>query len=74
VSDREKTCLGPQNGLRSLETEKVLKIVSCQRTVLSQLDKVGGHQDPPGSLSQWRGRFKSKVIMKSEEYEELDVQ
>jgi hypothetical protein len=30
--------LGPQNGLESLGTEKLLKIVSCQETILSQLE------------------------------------
>jgi hypothetical protein len=41
--------LGPQNGPGSSGTEKLLKIVSCQKIVLSELDKVDGHQDPPGS-------------------------
>jgi hypothetical protein len=39
----KKHRLGPQNGPRSLGTEKLLKIVSCQKNVLSQLEKVGGH-------------------------------
>jgi hypothetical protein len=33
--------------------EKLLKIVNyqnCQKTVLSQLEKVGGHRYPPGSI------------------------
>jgi hypothetical protein len=38
--------LGPQNGLGSSGIEKVLKIVSCQKTKLSQLKMVGGHRDP----------------------------
>jgi hypothetical protein len=42
--------LGPQNGLGSSGTEKLLKIVSCQKTILSQLDKVGGHRDHAGSI------------------------
>jgi hypothetical protein len=42
--------LGPQNDLRSLGVEKLLKIVSFQKTMLSQLEKVGGHQDPTGSI------------------------
>jgi hypothetical protein len=46
----KKHRLGPQNGSGS---EKLLKIVNyqnCQKTVLSQLEKVGGHRYPPGSL------------------------
>jgi hypothetical protein len=43
----KKHRLGPQNGPESSGTEKLLKIVSCQKTVLSQLEKVGGHRDPP---------------------------
>jgi hypothetical protein len=39
----KKCHLGPQNGLGSLGTEKMLKIVSCQKTILSQLENVGGH-------------------------------
>jgi hypothetical protein len=43
----KKRRLGPQNGPESLGPKKLLKIVSCQKTVLSQLEKVGGHRDPP---------------------------
>jgi hypothetical protein len=46
----KKHRLGPQNGS---ESEKLLKIVNyqnCQKTVLSQLENVGGHQYPPGSI------------------------
>jgi hypothetical protein len=50
----KKHRLGPQNGPGSLGTEKLLKIVSCQKIVLSQLEKVGGHRDPPGSdITPW---------------------
>jgi hypothetical protein len=46
-----KICrLGPQNGPKSLGHIKLLKIVSCQKIVLRQLEKVGGHRDPPESL------------------------
>jgi hypothetical protein len=34
----KKIHLGPQNGPRSLGPEKLLKIVNCQQTVLSQLE------------------------------------
>jgi hypothetical protein len=42
----KKHRLGPQNDPRSVG---LLKIVSCQKIVLIQLEKVGGYQDPPGS-------------------------
>jgi hypothetical protein len=35
VLDHEKYRLGPQNGPRSLGTEKMLRIVGCQQIVLS---------------------------------------
>jgi hypothetical protein len=35
VIDPEKFHLGHQNGLGSLGIEKLLKIVSCQKTILS---------------------------------------
>jgi hypothetical protein len=38
VLDLKKLHLGPQNGPESLGTEKLLKIVNCQKTVLSQLE------------------------------------
>jgi len=44
----KKCRLGPQNGFESLGPEKLLKIVSFQKNVLSQMEKVGGHRDPPG--------------------------
>ena len=40
--------------LKVWDPKKLLKIVNyqnCQKNVLSQLEKVGGHQYPPGSLS-----------------------
>jgi hypothetical protein len=43
---QKKRRLGPQNGSRSSGPEKLLKIVNyqnCQKVVLSQLEKVGGH-------------------------------
>jgi hypothetical protein len=43
----KKCCLGPQNDLKILGPEKLLKIVSCQKIVLSQLEKVSGHRDSP---------------------------
>jgi hypothetical protein len=49
----KKRRLGPQNGSESSGPEKLLKIVNyqnCQKIVLSQLEKVGGHRYPPRSL------------------------
>jgi hypothetical protein len=48
-----ENCQEPQNGSRN---EKLLKIVNyqnCQKTILSQLEKVGGHQYPLGSISHY---------------------
>jgi hypothetical protein len=48
----KKRRLGPQNGSGSSGPKKLPKIVNyqnCQKTVLSQLEKVGGHRYPPGS-------------------------
>jgi hypothetical protein len=49
----KKRHLGPQNGSEVSGPEKLLKIVNyqnCQKIVLSQLEKVGGHRYPPGSV------------------------
>ena len=32
------------------DPKKLLKIVNCQKAVLSHLEKVGGHQYPPESI------------------------
>jgi len=39
----KKRHLGTQNDLGSLGPEQLLKIISCQKNVLSQSKKVGGH-------------------------------
>jgi hypothetical protein len=49
VPNREKMLFMPSS-LGSLGPEKLLKIVSCQKNVLSQLENVGGHRDPPESI------------------------
>jgi hypothetical protein len=48
VLDPKKLHLGPQNGPRSLGTEKLLKIVSCQKTCFEPVG-IGGW--PP--ISTW---------------------
>ena len=57
-----KRRLGPQNGSGSSRPEKMLKIVGRAETyklkelmVGVQMDSVGGHQYPPGSLSPKNG-------------------
>jgi hypothetical protein len=50
----KKCRLGPQNGSGISRPKKLLKIVNyqnCQKTILSQLENMGGHRYPPGSLS-----------------------
>jgi hypothetical protein len=49
----KKRRLGPQNGSGSSGPEKLPKIVNyqnCQKIVLSELEKVGGHRYPPGNV------------------------
>ena len=45
--DPEKPSFRPSKWFQKL---KLLKIVNCQKIVLSQLEKVGGHRYPPGSI------------------------
>jgi hypothetical protein len=55
--------LGPQNGSRSSGPEKLLKMVNCatinetkklkETMVWVQVEKVGGHQYPPGSVTPY---------------------
>jgi hypothetical protein len=41
--------LGPQNGTGSKKLLKIVNCQICQKIVLSQSEKVGGHRYPPGS-------------------------
>jgi hypothetical protein len=45
----KKHRLGPQNGSGSETMLKIVNYQNCQKTVLSQLEKVGGHRYPAGS-------------------------
>jgi hypothetical protein len=45
--DLEKPSFRPSKWPQKL---KLLKIVNCQKNVLSQLEKVGGHRYPPESI------------------------
>jgi hypothetical protein len=42
--------LGPQNGPESLKLLKIVNCQNCQKIVLRELEKVGGHRYPPGSI------------------------
>jgi hypothetical protein len=39
----KKRRLGPQNSHENLGSEKLLKIINCQKIVLIPLEEVGGH-------------------------------
>jgi hypothetical protein len=47
--DPEKPSLRPSKWPRKLKLIKIVNCQNCQKTVLSQLEKVGGHQYPYGS-------------------------
>jgi hypothetical protein len=47
----KKHRLGPQNGSGSKKLLKIVNYQNCQKIVLSQLEKVGGHRYPPGSIN-----------------------
>jgi len=49
--DLEKPSFRPSKWPRKLKPTKNSKLPNCQKTVLSHLEKVGGHQYPPGSVS-----------------------
>jgi hypothetical protein len=48
--DPEKPSFRPSKWPRKLKLLKIVNCQNCQKTVLSQLEKVGGHRYPPGSL------------------------
>jgi hypothetical protein len=46
--------------------KKLLKIVNyenCQKTILNQLEKVGGHRYPPISLQKDPAIIKKKIVL-----------
>jgi hypothetical protein len=49
--DAEKASFRPSKWTRKLKLLKIVNCQNCQTTVLSQLEKVGGHRYPPGSCS-----------------------
>jgi hypothetical protein len=49
--DPEKPSFRPSKWLRKLKLLKIINSQNCQKIVLSQLGKVGGHRYPPGSCS-----------------------
>jgi hypothetical protein len=48
--DTEKTSFRPSKWPRKLKLLKIVNCQNCQKTVLSQLEKVGGHRYPYGSI------------------------
>jgi hypothetical protein len=48
--DPKKTSFRPSKWPRKLKLLKIVNCQNCQKTVLSQLEKVGGHRYPSGSL------------------------
>jgi hypothetical protein len=48
--DPEKPSFRPSKWPRKLKLLKIVNCQNCQKIVLSQLEKVGGHRYPPGSL------------------------
>jgi hypothetical protein len=49
--DLKKPSFRPSKWPRKLNLLKIVNCQNCQKTILSQSEKVGGHQYPPGSLS-----------------------
>jgi hypothetical protein len=47
--DLEKPSFRPSKWPRKLKLLKIVNCQNCQKTVLSQLEKVGGHRYPSGS-------------------------
>jgi hypothetical protein len=47
--DPEKPSFRPSKWPRKLKLLKIVNCQNCQKTVLSQLEKVGGHRYPSGS-------------------------
>ena len=68
----KKRGLGPQNGFGSSGPKKLLKIVNCaiiketeklkETIVVVQVEQVGGHKHPPGSLFPKMSRYKKGII------------
>jgi hypothetical protein len=46
----KKPSFRPSKWPRKLKLLKIVNCQNCQKTVLSQLEKVGGHRYPPGSI------------------------
>jgi hypothetical protein len=47
--DLKKPSFRPSKWPRKLNLLKIVNCQNCQKTILSQSEKVGGHQYPPGS-------------------------
>jgi hypothetical protein len=55
--DSEKPSFRASKWPRKLKLLKIVNCQNCQKTILSELEKVGGHSYPPGSrnseCSEW---------------------
>jgi hypothetical protein len=59
--DPEKPSFRPSKWPRKLKLLKIVNCQNCQKTVLSQLEKVGGHRYPSGS-NTIKSNQRSKVL------------
>jgi hypothetical protein len=50
--DLKKPSFRPSKWPRKLNLLKIVNCQNCQKTILSQSEKVGGHQYPPGSPNE----------------------
>jgi hypothetical protein len=49
--DPKKPSFRPSKRPRKLKLLKIVNCQNCEKIVLSQLEKVGGHRYPPGSIN-----------------------
>jgi hypothetical protein len=64
--DLEKPSFRPSKWPRKLKTAKIVNCQNCQKTVLSELEKVVGHQYPPRSFREFNFWWKREVLEGSE--------
>jgi hypothetical protein len=55
--DPEKPSFRPSKWPQKLKLLKIVNCQNCQKTVLSQLEKVGGHRYPYGSITSQKRQF-----------------
>jgi hypothetical protein len=59
----EKTSFRPSKWPRKLKLLKIVNFQNCQKTVLSQLEEVGGHRYPPRSLAKFYPSSNSRILL-----------